>query len=182
MAAATSIELAAEGAKNPRVFEFLKRPARNLLINGKWVPAKSGKTFEVENPANEQVLATVAEGDKADVDEAVKAARKAFDEGPWPRMSPHARTRVLLKFADLIQQHADELAELVSLEGGKPIAEAQGEVIASAAQFIYYAGWVSKIYGETNPSAPEMFNYTLREPVGVCGQITPGTDRSQWSR
>jgi aldehyde dehydrogenase (NAD+) len=173
MAAATSIELAAEGAKNPRVFEFLKRPARNLLINGKWVPAKSGKTFEGENPANEQVLATVAEGDKADVDEAVKAARKAFDEGPWPRMSPHARTRVLLKFADLIQQHADELAELVSLEGGKPIAEAQGEVIASAAQFIYYAGWVSKIYGETNPSAPEMFNYTLREPVGVCGQITP---------
>src|ERR1700730_5537406 len=104
MAAATSIELATERAKTPRVFEFLKRPARNLLINGKWVPAKSGKTFEVENPANEQVLATVAEGNKEDVDEAVKAARRAFSGGPWPRMSPHARTRVLLKFAELIQQ------------------------------------------------------------------------------
>jgi acyl-CoA reductase-like NAD-dependent aldehyde dehydrogenase len=173
MAAATSIELAAEGAKHPDVFEFLKRPARNLLINGKWVPAKSGKTFEVINPANEFVLATVAEGDKADVDEAVKAARKAFEEGPWPRMSPHARTRILLKFADLISLHAAELAELVSLEGGKPLVEAQGEVGAAAAQFIYYGGWITKIYGETNPSAPEMFNYTLREPVGVCGQITP---------
>ena len=137
------------------------------------MPAKSGKTFAVENPANEQIIATVAEGDKEDVDEAVKAARKAFEEGPWPRMSPHDRTRRLLKLADLIEQHVDELTELVALEGGKPLAEGRGEVLTSAARFVYCAGWSSKIYGETNPSGPEMFNYTLREPVGVCGQITP---------
>jgi phenylacetaldehyde dehydrogenase len=112
MAAVTSIETAAEGAKNPDVLEFLKRRAGRLLIRGKWVPAKSGRTFEVENPANEQVIATVAEGGKEDVDEAVKAARKAFEEGPWPRMTPHERTRRLLKLADLIEQHADELTEL----------------------------------------------------------------------
>jgi len=173
MAAAAAIEIAAEGAKNPDALGFLKGPAKKLLIGGKWVPSKSGKTFEVVNPANELVIGTVSEGDKEDVDEAVKAARKAFEEGPWSRLSPHARTRFLIKVADLIHQHADELAELVSLEGGKPIAESKGEVAASAAQFIYYAGWASKIYGETNPSEPSMFNYTLREPVGVCGQITP---------
>jgi aldehyde dehydrogenase (NAD+) len=173
MAAVTSIEIAAEGAKNRDVLDFLKRPAGRLLIGGAWMPAKSGKTFEVENPANEQVIATVAEGDKEDVDEAVKAARKAFEEGPWPRMSPHERTRRLLKLADLIEQHVDELTELVALEGGKPLAEGRGEVLTSAARFVYCAGWASKIYGETNPSGPEMFNYTLREPVGVCGQITP---------
>src|SRR6266700_3324390 len=114
MAAVTSIEIAAEGAKNRDVLDFLKRPAGRLLIGGKWVPAKSGKTFEVEYPANELAIATVAEGDKEDVDEAVKAARKAFEEGPWARMSPHDRTRRLLKLADLIEQHVDELTELVA--------------------------------------------------------------------
>ena len=172
MAAAVSIEIAAQGAKNPDALGFLKG-SKNLLIGGKWVPAKSGKTFEVVNPANELVIGSVAEGDKADVDEAVKAARKAFEEGPWPRLSPHARTRLLLKVADLIHQHGEELAELVSLEGGKPINESRGEVASASAQFVYYAGWASKIYGETNPSEPSMFNYTLREPIGVCGQITP---------
>jgi acyl-CoA reductase-like NAD-dependent aldehyde dehydrogenase len=134
------------------MLDFLKRPAGRLPIGGKWLPGRSGKTFEVENPANERVIATVAEGDKEDVDEAVKAARKAFEEGPWPRMSPHDRTRRLLKLADLIEQHLDELTELGALEGGKPMAKGRGEVLTSASRFVYCAGWATKIYGETNPS------------------------------
>src|SRR5262249_26110976 len=94
---------------NKATLDFLAGAPKQLLINGKWVPAKSGKVFEAVNPANEEVIARVAEGDKADVEEAVKAARKAFDEGPWPKTSPHQRARYLLKIADLIDQHADEL-------------------------------------------------------------------------
>src|SRR5712692_5293914 len=118
MAAATvSVERAAAGARNSAALDFLKKPKR-LLIGGKWVPSKSGKTFETINPANEEVLALVAEGDKADVDEAVKAARKAFEDSKWPKIGPHQRTRYLLKIADLIEQHADELATLETLNNG----------------------------------------------------------------
>ena len=139
-----------------------------------WVSAKSGKTFETINPANEEVLALIAEGDKADVDEAVKEARKAFEEGKWFAMGPHQRARCLFKIADLIEEHADELATLESLDNGKPLVQARAvDIPGSAATFRYYAGWCTKIYGETNPSDPTMFNYTLREPVGVCGQIIP---------
>src|SRR5712664_563151 len=176
MAAATpsSLESATRGAKSSAALEFLKSSPKKLLINGKWVPSKSGKTFETLNPANEQVLALVAEGDKADVDEAVKHARKAYEDGKWANLSPHARTRFLLKIADLIEQHAEELAELESLDNGKPIFESKNIDIPGAAEtFRYYAGFATKIYGETNPSEPTMFNYTLREPVGVCGQIIP---------
>ncbi|MGH7932437.1 MAG: aldehyde dehydrogenase family protein [Candidatus Binataceae bacterium] len=137
------------------------------------MPAKSGKTFETINPANEEVLALIAEGDKADVDEAVKAARKAFEEGRWPRVSPHQRTRYLLKLADLIERHGDELSELITLDNGKPISESISEVARTAETFRYYAGWATKFYGETNPSDPSLFNYTVREPIGVCGQIIP---------
>ena len=175
MAAATpSLESATRGAKSSAALEFLKSSPKKLLINGKWVPSKSGKTFETLNPANEQVLALVAEGDKADVDEAVKHARRAFEDGKWANLSPHARTRFLLKIADLIEQHADELAELETLDNGKPLFESKNIDIPGAAEtFRYYAGFATKIYGETNPSDPSMFNYTLREPVGVCGQIIP---------
>jgi aldehyde dehydrogenase (NAD+) len=174
MGATPSVESAARGAKSSGVLEFLKSGPKKLLIGGKWVPSKSGKTFETLNPANEEVLCLVAEGDKADVDEAVKHARKAFEEGQWPSMSPHGRTRILLKIAELIDQHAEELAELETLDNGKPIFESKNIDIPGAAEtFRYYAGWASKIYGETNPSEPGMFNYTLREPVGVCGQIIP---------
>jgi aldehyde dehydrogenase (NAD+)/phenylacetaldehyde dehydrogenase len=153
--------------------DFLRKPKR-LLIGGKWVAAKSGKTFETVNPANEEVLALIAEGDKADVDEAVKAARKAFDEGRWPSMGPHERARLMFKIAELIDAHADELAELETLDNGKPLTFSRGfDIPASAETFRYYGGWVTKIYGETNPSDPAFFNYTLREPVGVCGQIIP---------
>ncbi len=174
MGASLSVESAARGAKSSAALEFLKSSPKKLLINGKWVASKSGKTFETLNPANEEVLALVAEGDKADVDEAVKAARKAFEEGKWPTLSPHARTRFLLKIADLIEKHADELAELETLDNGKPIFEAKNIDVPGAAEtFRYYAGFATKIYGETNPSDPSMFNYTLREPIGVCGQIIP---------
>src|SRR5271163_1364957 len=123
MAAATiSVERAASGARNSAAMDFLRKP-KTLLIGGKWVPAKSGKTFETINPANEEVLALIAEGDKADVDEAVKAARKAFEEDKWQKIGPHQRTRYLLKLADLIDQHADELAELESLDNGKPLSQ-----------------------------------------------------------
>jgi acyl-CoA reductase-like NAD-dependent aldehyde dehydrogenase len=174
MGATPSVESAARGAKSSGVLEFLKSGPKKLLIGGKWVPAKSGKTFETLNPANEEVLCLVAEGDKADVDEAVKNARKAFEEGKWASMSPHQRTRYLLKIAELIEKHAEELAELETLDNGKPIFESKNIDIPGAAEtFRYYAGWSTKIYGDTNPSDPGMFNFTLREPVGVCGQIIP---------
>ena len=158
----------------PSVVQFLKSSPKKLLIGGKWIPARSGKTFETINPANEEVLALVAEGDKADVDEAVRVARRAFEEGKWPRMTPHERARHLLRIADLIEEHTDELAQLETLDNGKPFSQARTIDIPKAAEtFRYYAGWCTKIYGETNPSEPSMFNYTLREPVGVCGQIIP---------
>ena len=155
-----------------RRLDFLKRP-KQLLIGGKWVPSKSGKTFETINPANEEVLALAAEGDKADVDEAVKVARKAYEEGKWSKIGPHQRARYLLKIADLIEQNADELATLESLNNGMAIGLARAMTAGAVDTFRYYAGWSTKIYGETNPSDPAFFNYTLREPVGVCGQIIP---------
>jgi acyl-CoA reductase-like NAD-dependent aldehyde dehydrogenase len=170
-AAVPSIERAAAGIKSNAVLDFLRKP-KQLLINGKWVAAKSGKTFETINPANEEVLALAAEGDKADVDEAVKAARKALD-GKWSTISPHQRAQYLLRIADLVEKHADELGTLESLNNGMPISLAKGMASGAADTFRYYAGWATKIYGETNPSDPSMFNYTLREPVGVCGQIIP---------
>src|SRR6202167_863616 len=174
MAAVPSLERAIAGIKTRATIDFLRDSPKKLLINGKWVAAKSGKTFESINPANEEVLALIAEGDKADVDDAVKAARKAFEESKWSSISPHQRSRYLYKIADLIEQNADQLAELESLDNGKPLAIAKVADIAGAARtFRYYAGWPTKIYGETNPSDPSTFNYTLREAVGVCGQITP---------
>ena len=154
--------------------EFIKDSPKKLLIGGKWVPAKSGKTFETINPATEAVLCQIAEGDKADIDEAVKAARAAFEAGKWSAMGPHERGRMLLKVADLIDKYADELAMLESLDNGKPVTQAKNiDVRGAAGAFRYFAGWPTKIYGETNPSDPSMFNYTLREPMGVCGLIVP---------
>jgi acyl-CoA reductase-like NAD-dependent aldehyde dehydrogenase len=171
-ASVPSVESAARGVTSSAVLSFLRKP-KQLLIGGKWVPAKSGKTFETINPSNEEVLALAAEGDKADVDEAVKAARKAYEEGKWSKIGPHQRARYLLKIADLIEQNADELATLETLNNGMAISLARGMVAGAVDTFRYYAGWSTKIYGETNPSDPGTFNYTLREPVGVCGQIIP---------
>ncbi|MGH8011242.1 MAG: aldehyde dehydrogenase family protein [Candidatus Binataceae bacterium] len=165
---------AAPRIESQAALEFLRNSPKKLLVGGKWMAAKSGKTFETINPATEEALALIAEGDKADVDEAAKAARKAFEEGRWPKISPHQRARYLFKIADLIEKHADELATLESLDNGKPLAQARAvDIPGSAATFRYYAGWTTKIYGETNPSDSTMFNYTLREPLGICGQIIP---------
>src|SRR6202789_4624625 len=170
--AVPSVERAAKGVTSSAVLDFLRKP-KGLLIGGKWVTAKSGKTFETINPANEEVLALVPEGDKADVDEAVKTARKAYEYGKWPTINPHQRAKYLLTIADLIEKHVDELAILETLNNGMAISLARGFTLMAADTFRYYAGWATRIYGETNPSDPSMFNYTLREPVGVCGQIIP---------
>jgi acyl-CoA reductase-like NAD-dependent aldehyde dehydrogenase len=173
MGAATTEQTFVKPARDSAVTSFLKGSPKKLLINGKWVAPKSGKTFESINPATEEVLTLVAEGDKADVDEAVKAARKALD-GKWSTISPHERARYLFKIAELIDAHRDELGELETLDNGKGVAFSKGfDVPAAAETFRYYGGWCTKLYGETNPSDPSMFNYTLREPVGVCGQIIP---------
>ncbi|PWT82382.1 MAG: betaine-aldehyde dehydrogenase [Acidobacteria bacterium] len=144
-----------------------------LFIDGQWVDAESGKTFATPNPATGETLAEVAEGDKADIDKAVAAARKAFD-GKWSRISARDRGRLLYKLAQLIEQNAAELAELETLDNGKPIRESQFVDLPQVAEnFEYFAGWATKIEGETIPVPGKMFNYTLREPVGVCGQIIP---------
>src|SRR5271167_2016534 len=174
MAATVQEHSTAKPKRNSAVESFLKGSPKKLLINGKWVAAKSGKTFETINPSTEDVLISVAEGDKADVDEAVKAARKALEGGKWSQISPHQRAQYLFKIAQLIDEHTDELGELETLDNGKGVAFSKAfDVPAAAETFRYYAGWCTKLYGETNPSDPSMFNYTLREPVGVCGQIIP---------
>ena len=166
MAAAIKLE--------PTVERFVSAPVRKMLIDGKWLEAASGRSFETPNPATGDVLARVAEGDQEDIDRAVRAARRVFDEGKWARMRPAERQRLLLRIADLIEQNGDELAQLETLDNGKPLAESRHVDIPAAAEtFRYYAGWVNKIYGETNPSDEAFFNFTLREPVGVCGQIIP---------
>src|SRR3984885_289361 len=128
--AQTATETTRTKAASP---DFLKDSPKKLLIGGKWVPAKSGKTFETINPATEAVLCQIAEGDKADIDEAVKAARKAFEAGKWSTMGPHERGRMLLKVADLIDRYADELAMLESLDNGKPLAQAKQIDVRGAA-------------------------------------------------
>ena len=158
------------------VTEFLKRP-RKMLIDGRWVDAVSGKTFETHNPATGEVLARVAEGDRADIDLAVKAARRAFEQGPWPNMVAAERCRLLWKLADLIDQHAEELAQLETLDNGKPLFFSRiVDVPSSSAYLRYMSGWATKLEGTTVPiSNPggKFFAYTLREPVGVAGQIVP---------
>jgi len=166
--------MAAAPALNPAVQEFVRAPFRKMLIDGKWVAAASGKTFETVDPATGAVLANVAEGDAEDVERAVRAARRAFDDGPWSRSTPTDRVKILLRVAELIEQNAQEIAQLETLDNGKSINESLNVDIPSAANtFRYYAGWVDKSYGQTIPSDPDFFNFTLREPVGVCGQIIP---------
>src|SRR5450432_2542980 len=153
---------------------------RKMLIDGKWVDASSGKTFDVYDPATGDVIAHVAEGDKEDIDRAVKAARKAFESGAWSKMTPSQRGRVVWKIGDLLLQHLEEFAELESLDNGKPLTVARAaDVPLSADLFHYMAGWATKIEGNTIPlSVPytpgqSYHAYTRREPVGVVGQIIP---------
>jgi betaine-aldehyde dehydrogenase len=144
-----------------------------LFIDGKWVDAESGKTFTTPNPATGATLAEVAEGDKADIDKAVVAARRAF-EGAWSKVSARDRGRMMYKLAQLIEERTGDLAALETADNGKPIRETTYIDIPQVVEnFEYFAGWATKIEGETIPVPGQMFNYTLREPVGVCGQIIP---------
>ncbi len=158
-----------------KVTTFIKKD-RKMLINGKWVEAASGKTFPTYNPATGEVLARVAEGDREDIDRAVKAARTAFEKGPWPKMTPSQRGRAIWKLGDLLEQNLQEFAELEMLDNGKPLKIARvADVPLAADLFRYMAGWATKIEGNTIPiSMPGKYlAYTLREPVGVVGQIIP---------
>src|SRR5262245_18643331 len=152
----------------------MKLPDRNLLIDGEWVPALSGETFTTTNPASEAPSGTLAKAGEADVDRAALAARKAFDEGPWPRMAPAERARILWRAATRMRERAEDLARCEALDMGKPVSEGKAiDVPFTADLFEYYAGWATKVAGETLPGIPGFFVHTLREPVGVVGMITP---------
>src|SRR6478736_4883450 len=147
---------------------------RTMLINGQWVEAASGKTFPTYNPATGEVLARVAEGDREDIDRAVKAARAAFETGPWSKMTPSERGRLIWKLADLLEQNLEEFAELEMLDNGKPLKIARvADVPLAVDLFRYMAGWATKIEGNTIPISGNFLAYTLRQPVGVVGQIIP---------
>ena len=162
-----------------QVLTFVGAP-RKMLIGGKWLEAASGKTFPTHNPATGEILAHVAEGNSADIDRAVIAARNAFESGPWRTLTGSERGRLIWKLADLLESHLEEFAQLESLDNGKPIGEARvGDVPLAVDLFRYMAGWTTKIEGNTIPiSVPytpgaKYLAYTLREPVGVVGQIIP---------
>ncbi len=155
------------------VQEFLT-PLRKMLIGGRWVGAFSGDSLETPDPATGQTIGRFASGNARDVDAAVGAARRAF-EGSWRKLTPYERGRLLQKAASLIERDADEFAQLITLDNGKPLWEAKKEVGTAVSWTEYYAGWATKLTGETIPlSAPGSFlNYTVREPVGVVAGITP---------
>jgi len=159
------------------VASFINRKQK-LLINGKWVEAASGKTFASYNPATGDVLATIAEGDSEDINRAVKAARAAFETGPWSTMPPAGRAKLIWNLADLLEKHAEEFAQLESLDNGKPLTIARvADLPLSIEHLRYHAGWATKIEGRSfslamQPSSA-FHTYTMREPVGVVGQIIP---------
>jgi acyl-CoA reductase-like NAD-dependent aldehyde dehydrogenase len=145
-----------------------------ILINNEWCEAESGKRFDVFNPATEEKLTDVAEGDAADANRAVKAARQAFENGPWKKMSARERGRIINRIALLLDKHKEEFAQLETLNNGKPISETRNADLPLAIEcFEYYAGLADKIHGDTIPVNGNFFNYTLREPAGVVGQIIP---------
>ncbi|TDZ23300.1 Aldehyde dehydrogenase [Colletotrichum sidae] len=143
-----------------------------LFINNEWVEGVDKQTFEVINPSTEEVITSVHEATEKDVDIAVAAARKAF-EGVWNQTTPNQRSILLLKLADLAEKNTDLLAAVESLDNGKSISMAKGDVGAVVGCLRYYGGWADKITGKTIDVDPEMFHYTRSEPIGVCGQIIP---------
>jgi phenylacetaldehyde dehydrogenase len=160
----------------PAVQEFLSAP-KQLLIDGEWVNAKDGQTFETVNPSTEEVLVQVAQASAVDVDRAVVAARTAFESpSPWSKMSPRDRSHLLWRIGDLIDQHAEEFAQLESLDNGKSVESARGDVGVAAELFRYFAGWATKMEGTTIPmSVPgrDFHAYTRREAIGVVAGIVP---------
>ena len=163
----TNIEL------KPKVEAFLNEEIK-MFINGEFVSAIGGKTFETYNPATEEVLAVVCEAQEEDIDVAVKAARSAFESGPWAEMATAERAHLIYKLADLIEEHREELAQLEALDNGKPYQVAlDDDISATVENYRYYAGWATKIIGQTIPISKDYLNYTRHEPVGVVGQIIP---------
>jgi aldehyde dehydrogenase (NAD+) len=164
-------------ATSPRSRPAVKLPKikyRQLFIDGKWLDSASGKTFATLNPSTGEEICQVAEGDKADIDLAVKAARHAFETGPWPKMNASDRGRLLHRLADLIEQNREELAALETFDNGKPLRDAQGADLPLTIKcYRYYAGWADKIHGKTIPVDGNFFCYTRHEPLGVVGQIIP---------
>jgi aldehyde dehydrogenase (NAD+) len=148
--------------------------ATKLLIDNRWVASESGKTFATINPSTGEEICQVAEADAADVEKAVRAARAAFEHGPWRKMPASERGRLLHRLADLIEKNADELARLESLDNGKPVSVAKAvDVAKTVGCFRYFAGWADKVHGKTIPIDGDFFCYTRHEPVGVVGQIIP---------
>jgi aldehyde dehydrogenase (NAD+) len=165
---ATATAAKARTVKPPKVKD------QPLLIGGKWLDSVSGKTFATTNPATGETICQVAEGDKADIDLAVQAARKAFEDGPWPKMNASERGRLLHKLADLIEKNQEELAALESLDNGKPYRDSFNiDLPMTVKCYRYYAGWADKNHGKTIPVEGNYFCYTRHEPVGVVGQIIP---------
>ncbi|RLD95506.1 MAG: betaine-aldehyde dehydrogenase, partial [Aquificota bacterium] len=145
-----------------------------LFINGEFVDSAGETTLESINPANSEVIAKVAEAREADIDKAVQAARRAFEEGSWPKMSATDRGRLLRRIADLIQEGRSELARLETMDVGKPIRDSSKVDLPLVVDcFEYFAGMADKVMGETIPVPGKFLNFTLREPVGVVGQIIP---------
>jgi len=157
----------------PAVETFLSRPAK-MLIGSQWLAAANGESIESSDPATGKVIGRFPAGAEADVNAAVIAARRAF-VGPWRKISPYERGRLLQKVASLIERQGEELAQLITLENGKPLWEAKKEVATAVSWTEYYAGWTTKLLGDTIPvSLPGQFlNYTIREPLGVVAGITP---------
>jgi acyl-CoA reductase-like NAD-dependent aldehyde dehydrogenase len=170
-----ALTLPAEVTLQPATLAFLQGGPKKLLINGKWQEALSGETFATVNPATGEELAQVALAGPEDVERAVQAARAALEMSPWKEMPGEERGRLLWKLAELVEQHADELAELETLDNGKPLRiSRKSDLVQTVKHFRYYAGWAGKIEGSTIPvSYPNQFVYTLREPVGVVGLIIP---------
>jgi betaine-aldehyde dehydrogenase len=145
----------------------------DLYIDGKWVEPVSGRRFEVVDPSTAAIIATAADAAEPDIDRAVAAARRAFDDGVWPRTSERERARILFRASDIIRRERDRLAELETRDSGKPLAEATEDIDEVAFMFEYYAGWATKIMGEIPPVGPEAMSLVVKEPVGVAGCITP---------
>lgn len=168
MSAGLSTKASGKGRSLPKVRQT------KMLIDGKWLDSCNGESFPTVNPATEEVIAQVPKANKDDVDLAVDAARRAFDEGPWSRMDARERSRLLNRLADLMEQNIDELAALETLDNGKPIRDSRNIDLPMTIDCLrYYAGWADKIHGQTIPIRGNYFCYTRREPVGVAGQIIP---------
>lgn len=156
----------------PEVTKFIESDPR-MVIGGAAVAAASGETFDVYDPSTGKVITHAPRGSAEDVDRAVAAAREAFEDQRWTGLRPGKRSEVLFKIGELIKRNIPELTQIESIDSGKPVSIAAGEMWMASEVFRYYSGWPTKIFGETNPTADDMFVYSLREPLGVCGGIIP---------